>query len=158
MPSLNARFSLVLALLLGPATLQGRVVINEIFYHAPDDIQELAYIELHNAGEDPVDISGWAFTRGVKFKFPAGTEMEAGGFVVICRNEARLKRFFGVTAAGVFESNLSAKGERLELTDARGRKVDAVKYSDGAPWPIGRRRCAPGRSPTCPKSAPRTGR
>lgn len=137
MPSLNARLSLVLALLLGPATLHGRVVINEVFYHAPDDIQELAYIELHNAGEDPVDISGWAFTRGVKFKFPAGTEMEAGGFVVICRNEARLKRFFGVSAAGVFESNLSAKGERLELTDARGRKVDAVKFSDNAPWPLG---------------------
>ena len=128
-------FLLVLALL--PATLHGRVVINEIYYHAPDDIQELAYIELHNTDEDPVDISGWAFTRGVKFTFPAGTEIDAGGFVVICRNQARLKRFFGITPTGVFESNLSGKGERIELTDARGRKVDAVKYSDNAPWPLG---------------------
>jgi CotH kinase protein/Lamin Tail Domain len=128
-------FLFLLALL--PAPLRARVVINEIFYHAPDDIEELAYIELHNTDEDPVDLSGWEFTRGVKFKFPAGTEIDSGGFVVVCRNQARLKRFFGVTAAGVFESNLSAKGERIELTDARGRKVDAVKYSDEAPWPLG---------------------
>lgn len=125
------------ALALLPATLCGRVVINEIFYHAPDDIEGLAYIELHNTEEDPVDLSGWSFTRGVKFKFPAGTEIDAGGFVVIARNEARLKRFFGLKPVGVFESNLSGKGERIELTDARGRKVDAVKYSDNAPWPLG---------------------
>ena len=128
-------FLILLAFL--PASLRARVVINEIFYHAPDDIEELAYIELHNAGEDPVELGGWAFTRGVKFKFPAGTELDAGGFIVICRNEARMQRFFGVKAAGVFESNLSAKGERIELSDARGRKVDAVKYSDEAPWPLG---------------------
>ena len=48
-----------------------------------------------------------------------------------------MKRFFGVKPAGVFESNLSGKGERIELTDSRGRKVDAVKYSDNAPWPLG---------------------
>ncbi len=134
---LRTTWTFLLALALLPAALQGRVVINEIYYHAPDDIQELAYIELHNTDEDPVDLSGWAFTRGVKFKFPAGTEIDAGGFVVICRNQARLKRFFGVTAAGVFESNLSGKGERIELSDPRGRKVDAVKYSDNAPWPLG---------------------
>ena len=54
------------AIALLPATLRARVVINEIFYHAPDDIDGLAYIELHNTEEDPVDLSGWSFTRGVK--------------------------------------------------------------------------------------------
>lgn len=134
---LRTTWTFLLALVLLPATLHARVVINEIFYHAPDDIEGLAYIELHNTDEEPVDLGGWAFTRGVKFKFPAGTEIDAGGFVVIARNEARMKRFFGVKPAGVFESNLSGKGERIELTDSRGRKVDAVKYSDNAPWPLG---------------------
>lgn len=135
--SLRTLRMLLLAVVIPAAPLHARVVINEIFYHAPDDIDQLAYIELHNSGEDPVDIGGWAFTRGVKFKFPAGTEIDAGGFLVVCRNPARLKRFFGIEAAGVFESNLSAKGERIELTDSRGRKVDGVKYSDDAPWPLG---------------------
>ena len=134
---LRTTWIFLLSLALLPATLHARVVINEIFYHAPDDIEGLAYIELHNTGEDSVELGGWTFTRGIKFKFPAGTEIDAGGFVVICRNEARMQRFFGVKAAGVFESNLSAKGERIELSDARGRKVDAVKYSDEAPWPLG---------------------
>jgi len=35
--------SLVLAVLCGPA--QADVVINEIFYHAPDDIDDLQFIE-----------------------------------------------------------------------------------------------------------------
>jgi hypothetical protein len=137
MSSYRTRMFAVLLASLLPATLHGRVVINEIYYHAPNDIEELAYIELHNTDEDPVDLSGWAFTRGVKFKFPDGTEIAPGGFAVICRNQARLKRFFGLNAVGVFESNLSGKGERIELTDSRGRKVDAVKYSDEAPWPLG---------------------
>ena len=128
-------FLLLLALL--PAPLKARVVINEIFYHAPDDLDDLAYIELHNTGEDPVELGGWSFTRGIKFKFPAGVEIDAGGFVVVCRNADRLKEFYGTKAAGVFESKLSAKGERIELSDARGRMVDAVKYQDGAPWPLG---------------------
>ena len=128
-------FLLLLALL--PAPLEARVVINEIFYHAPDDLEDLAYIELHNTGEDPVELSGWSFTRGIQFKFPAGVEIDAGGFVVLCRNADRLKEFYGTKAAGVFESKLSAKGERIELSDARGRMVDAVKYQDGAPWPLG---------------------
>ena len=64
---------LLIALL--PCAADARVVINEIFYHAPDGIEDLEYIELHNSGEDAVDLSGWKFTKGLKFTFPAGTKI-----------------------------------------------------------------------------------
>ena len=70
-----------------------RVVINEIMYHAPDDLDDLQYVELHNAGDQPVDLGGWAVKKGVKFKFPPGTRIEPRGFLVICRSAERFKEF-----------------------------------------------------------------
>ena len=58
-----------------------RVVINEVMYHAPDDLDDLQYVELHNAGDQPVDLGGWAIKKGVKFKFPSGTRIEPRGFL-----------------------------------------------------------------------------
>src|ERR1051326_2688952 len=121
---------------LSPA-VQARVVINEIFYHAPDDVEDLEYIELHNSGDQPVDLGGWAFTRGIKFKFPPGTQIKPKGFLVLCRNRERFKEYYDAPVAGVFDQALSNKGERVELSDASGKAVDAVRYSDNAPWPMG---------------------
>lgn len=49
--------SLITAILDSPTP--GDVVINEIFYHAPDDLTDLEYIELLNAAAESVDLSGW---------------------------------------------------------------------------------------------------
>jgi hypothetical protein len=127
---------LVLVLALLPAA-QARVVINEIFYHAPGEIEDLEYIELHNTADEEVDISGWSFNKGIKYKFPTDTLIDPHGFVVICRNRQRFKQFYGGDVTGVFDSKLSNKGERLELSDSRGRLVDSVKYQDQPPWPLG---------------------
>ena len=54
---------------------RAQVVINEIFYHAPDDLEDLQYLELHNTGDQPVDLSGWSFTKGVKHRFPDGARI-----------------------------------------------------------------------------------
>src|SRR5437667_12856671 len=83
------------------------VVINEIFYHAPDDVEDLEYIELHNSGDQPVDLGGWAFTKGIQFQFARGTSIEANGFLVLCRNRERFKEFYDAPVAGVFTQALS---------------------------------------------------
>ena len=113
------------------------VVINEIMYHAPDDLDDLQYVELHNAGDQPVDLGGWAIKKGVKFKFPSGTRIEPRGFLVICRSAERFKEFYKTPVGGVFDSTIRHKGERIELEDAAGTLVDAVKFKDGPPWPTG---------------------
>ncbi len=121
-----------------PLEADARVVINEIFYHAPEGQDELEFVELHNASDDEVDLAGWKFSKGLKFTFAPGARIEAGGFAVLCRNEALFRRHFQSSqVAGTFDSKLSNHGERLELMDARGRIVDTVKYQDSAPWPLG---------------------
>jgi hypothetical protein len=122
---------------LSPVAVRAGVVINEILYHAPNDLEDLEFIELHNSGDEAVDLSGWAFTKGIKFKFPAGARIEAKGFLVLCRNRERFREFYEAPVAGVFNEPLSNKGERIEISDASGKPVDAVKYKDSAPWPMG---------------------
>ena len=131
------RLLLLLLFALLPATINARVVINEVLYNAPDDLEDLEYIELHNAADQPVDLSGWTFTKGIKFAFAPGTVIGGKGFLVLCRNRERFQQFYDVPVAGLFNQKLSNKGERLELSDASGKAVDAVKYEDSRPWPLG---------------------
>ena len=127
----------LLLLLALPATANARVVINEIFYHAPNDVDDLEYVELFNDGAQPVDLTGWAFTKGIKFRFAAGTRIDARGFLVLCRDSARFKEFYGdVPIAGVFTQHLKKSGKHLQLSDGSGKIVDSVKYQDSAPWPV----------------------
>ncbi|MBI4600938.1 MAG: CotH kinase family protein [Planctomycetes bacterium] len=126
-----------LALLLA-APLGAQVSIHEIHYHPRDDREEEEFVELANAGPAAADVSGWAFTDGVSFVFPAGTAVPAGGYLVVARDPARLRAKHGLAEAdvvGPYAGALSNGGEALELRDARGRFADAVAYGDEFPWP-----------------------
>ncbi|MCZ6795966.1 MAG: CotH kinase family protein [Planctomycetota bacterium] len=123
----------------GSATsLEAQVVINEIHYHPGSDLKDDEFIELHNAGDASVALGGWAFTDGVRFEFPPGTAIPAGGFLVVARDAPRIRAKYGLPSdavVGNYGGALSNGGERLALSDAPGRAVDVVTYSDEFPWP-----------------------
>src|SRR5689334_18050981 len=73
-----------------------RVVINEVMYHPPDDLEDLEFIELHNSGAQAVDIGGWALAKGVKLTFPPGTKVAPKGFVVVARSAERMREFYSL--------------------------------------------------------------
>ncbi|MBX9585082.1 MAG: CotH kinase family protein [Gemmataceae bacterium] len=125
--------------LLGPApatTSAGPgVVINEVMYHPPDDRDDLQFVELHNPGTAAADLSGWKL-KGAGYEFPAGTAVEAGGYLVVAKNGPEFKRVYGFDPAGEFKGVLGHGGEKLELVDAAGRPVGEVRYGTRAPWPV----------------------
>ena len=56
------------------------VVINEIHYNPPENPVRQEYIELHNATDRPIDLTGWYFTEGIELNFPlAGGPVLAPG-------------------------------------------------------------------------------
>ncbi len=114
------------------------VLINEIMYHAPNDLDALEYIELYNPGEAAVDLSGWTFTNGVSYKFPDRAQIGPAGYFVVCRNLDAFQTAYGkgIAALGNFEGALSNGGEQIELLDETEKKIDSVKYGDSEPWPI----------------------
>ena len=115
------------------------VIINEIMYHPPLDMEELQYVELLNRGETAVDLSKWSFTKGIKYVFPAGTKLEAGKYLVVCRSAKVFAGNYGedVPVVGDFDGKLGHHGEKLELSNAAGVAMDSVKYADASPWPSG---------------------
>lgn len=115
----------------------GKVVINEILYNAPDDLDDLEYIELHNTAAEAADISNWTFTKGLQLQFPANTKIPAQGFAVVTRDFKRFAEYYKADAIATFSQKLSNDGEAIELRDASGKIVDSVSYKDRAPWPRG---------------------
>ena len=59
-------------------------------YHPITEENEDEYIELYNRSAEPVDISGWAFSDGVDFEFPADTVIGPGAYLVVAKDPARL--------------------------------------------------------------------
>lgn len=116
------------------AAISNNIVINEIFYHAIDDGPE-QWIELHNKGAAAVDISGWKFTDGVGFDFPAATSIPADGYLVVAWNPAAFAALHpAVTALGPWTGSLSGAGELLTLRDANDNIADQVRYADSGRW------------------------
>jgi hypothetical protein len=110
-------------------------VINEFHYNPADNTSLEEFIELHNPGDAALDLSGWAFTSGVSFTFPANTTLPARGYLVVAENPAVILAKFGVTALGPWSGKLSSKGETVELRDAVGVVRDSAAYQAGFPWP-----------------------
>lgn len=65
------------------------IVIHEVLTHAEPPMENA--IELHNPSPQPVDVSGWFLsddaTRPAKYRFPTGSWIPAGGFVVVYESQ-----------------------------------------------------------------------
>lgn len=130
---------LALALLFGMFTAgRAQVIITEIMYNPPESGNDsLEYIELHNFNNLPTNISGWSFTQGIAFTFPAGTSVPPGGYVILAKSASAFQSVFGFAPQFVWATNdaLTNGGEDIEITDASGTVKDYVNYLNALPWP-----------------------
>lgn len=114
--------------------------LTEIMYNPPArdgvDGDEFEFLELKNAGTVDLDLSNLQFTNGVTFKFPLGSRLAAGRFLLLAANATALStKYPGVKVFGSYEGRLSNGGERLALAQADGRSLFNFAFSDTAPWP-----------------------
>ena len=114
------------------------VVINEIAYHMESECDREEFVEIYNRGEDAIDLEGWEFKRGVRYRFPAGASIEAGEYAVVCRDILAFQDTYGSIANlwGPYDGQLDNGGERIVLESAEGREIDRVEYDDKQPWPV----------------------
>jgi len=112
------------------------VVINEVLYHAPDDWDNVQFVELHNTGGQAVDLAGWKLTKGAQYTFPAATTIAANGYVVVCKNLKEFRTHYGFDAVGPFMGSLDHGSDQITLVNAAGKTVDTIKYRSRAPWPV----------------------
>ena len=60
----------------------GEIVINEVMYEPAAPCEPTEFIELHNTTDAPINTSGFSFSSGINYTFPAGTTIGAGGNAV----------------------------------------------------------------------------
>ncbi|MEN8773953.1 MAG: lamin tail domain-containing protein [Akkermansiaceae bacterium] len=86
------------------------------------------WIELHNNGDEAVDLEGWSLSddlmEPLKWSFPAGTTIPAGGYLVVLADDPDEV----IPGAGFLHANfkLSSGGEYLGLYDAAGNPVSEI--------------------------------
>ena len=112
------------------------VVINELMVEPPSGHRDGEFIELYNKGNTIVDMSGWRVVDGVDFRFPAGSTIAPGEYVVIAANERITGAAFPeARIIGQYSDSLSNNNELLRIEDAWGNMVDEVHYHTGGDWP-----------------------
>lgn len=112
------------------------VVLNEICHHPPDPAVTGRWVELFHRGSQTIDLSGWRFSEGITYRFPAGTTLAPGEFLVVADQPEALRAAHpGIRILGPFEGRLARGGERLSLLDAAGNPADTVDYADAGRWP-----------------------
>ncbi|WP_246046722.1 lamin tail domain-containing protein [Pontiella desulfatans] len=147
MPSMGATNS-------APAV--GPIGIEEIMYHPPVGGHE--YIKLRNASGSTVNLYDTANpsnvwkVSGIDFKFPMGTQLDAGESLLLVRDTITPESFrpaFGVPASISilnYDGKLENDADTLVLKKPGKPEtgtgyvpyivVEEVKYNDSAPWPL----------------------
>ncbi len=128
------------------AILIGDVVINELMYDPISGNDDDQYIELYNKGTNTIDLSGWQFTAGVTYTFPANSTIAPNGYVVVGKNTAELfANYTNLSTAntyGNYSGKLSHDGELVVLarpesyfgTNTIYVEEDEVTYGTGGRW------------------------
>ena len=113
------------------------IVINELHYNpspsqGDDDLYE--FVELYNAGESTVDLSGYSFTDGIEFTFPDSSSIAPDEYIVVAKTAAT----YSGQGYQVFQwtgGKLANEGELVQLSNNYGHEIDYVAYGIVSPWP-----------------------
>ena len=126
-----------------PATyrrLLDKLRITEIMYQpsASGGGSDYEFIELHNAGPNPLDLSGVRFTNGLDYTFPQGTTLAGGAYIVVADKRGPfLSRYPAAAAAlapGEYNGSLDNSGETIALTLPAPWDVHILRFRYEPSW------------------------
>ena len=114
----------------------GDLALSELHFN-PSTSELLEFIEVTNAGDQFVDLTGVALTDGVTFTFDA-LGLQPGESTVVVRDAEAFAESYDTeagTVAGNYQGRLANGGETVTLSDATGVSLFTVTYDDSEPWP-----------------------
>jgi plastocyanin len=117
-----------------------QLIITEIMYNLPgsDAPDSLEYIELYNAGEEPIFLDGLQVIEGFQFVFP-DEELDPGDYLLLAYNPTALRNKFNIpnnVSIWAYDSGELSNSllEDIVLIDANGLLVDEVIYDVDLPY------------------------
>lgn len=126
---------------LGQSSRRTSLVISEILFNPLDraDGRNLEFVELFNALGEPQDISGYRLDGAADFKFPSGTVLAPGAFLVVAQNPADVEAVYGISGVlGPFANTNSLPNDSgtIQLRHRTGAVFLEANYDTQAPWPV----------------------
>lgn len=125
------------------------ILITELNYHSDSIVDPGNWIEFYNNSGSNQDLTGWYFKDSNplnQFDFPAGTNLAAGQYLVVCSDLADFAVVHPtvLNAIGGLDFGFANGGETITLYDAVDQPIESLGYSDSIPWP----QCADGHGRT----------
>jgi hypothetical protein len=115
-------------------TGQPQLMFSEILYK--DTLTNTGeFLELHNPGSQPIDLSAYTIFGALDFVFPPGASIAAGEYVVVAKDAADFPANASYQVFQWTSGKLADEGEKILLSDANGLLSDFVRYNNHAPWP-----------------------
>jgi hypothetical protein len=114
---------LILIVLIFPNTGFAAVIINEVAWMGDADSANHEWIELHNNGNDTIDVNGWELTDGMKLSVILTGSIAANSYVVLERTS---EESAAGTAFIIYTGALVNTGATLTLKRTDGSIEDQV--------------------------------
>lgn len=124
------------------------IVINEISYNQHASWETGDWLELKNAGNNPINLENWYILdedNTHKYILPAQT-IAGNGYLVIATDSLILQNYHPTVSniANGLWFGLASGGDAIRLYNSNDELVDAVYYNNRFPWPTD----ADGKGPT----------
>jgi len=118
----------------------GKIAISEVNYNSDSTRNAGNWIEFHNYGNGPLNMSGWRFTDSTlsnNYIFPSGTILQPGAYLVLAGDTTLFHTQFPlVDAYGPTGFGFSNSSDALALFDQNDFLVVRMRYDDAFPWPV----------------------
>jgi len=117
--------------------------VTELHYHPADSIlgtdtisgKSFEFIEIKNAGNHAIDLSGLKFTNGIDFRFKSKTMLAPYKFFVIAASSKWFFEQYGVAPSDTYSGSFDNSGEVVSIFSSDNREVIQFVYSNQNPWP-----------------------
>lgn len=116
-----------------------KIIFSEINYRSPITADAGDWVELHNPGQWPLDISGWKFKdsdNSNMLVFGENTVLQGGDYLVLCEDTAKFRSVYPsiTNIDSPFGFGLSSAGETIRLFDADMELYLSVTFNSASPW------------------------
>jgi len=110
------------------------VMINEVAWSGTHSSANDEWIELHNPGTAPIDLTGWFLSDGSDLRVNLAGTISAHGYYLLERTDD--ETIHNVSADQIYSGGLRNDGEILILKGPSGTVIDSANLGGGS-WPGG---------------------